>query len=462
MDPLTSVMSVHHRRKLLQCVEQSMQVAEYFAEIFDASGSFQMEACVTVLSRVLQLDPEEAQKAWADSQRKGLAFWPAFQSLLEMSLRDNVSPTLVEGHRDVVVSLLGRSVTVPLVGDVTVEELLGSVRETTNIEGVLGLRDRRTWEAYPAERRLSSLGDSEMSLEITVYGSHKVIEVTHDERILGVSLNGGRLATASGDRTACVWDLSTGEKIASVQHRRAIYGVVLDGDRLATGSVDGTACVWEVSTSNKITQVMHEGAIYNVALDAQYERLGTASRDTTAAIWNAVTGQLLMKVYHDDIVHGIVLDCERDQFATSSRDSSCVLWNLTTGRQVALFPHAKTVLGVAVESRAHRLFSASSAGTVKVWNTETRQEVHELQHQDWVYAAAVQPHTKCLFTASDDNKVTMWSYDSGAKHMEIPLPSAAFAVSCEGDLVAAALKTGVAAVWEVSMQTLPATVRPTQ
>mmetsp|Transcript_40542 Transcript_40542/g.91273 ORF Transcript_40542/g.91273 Transcript_40542/m.91273 type:complete len:191 (+) Transcript_40542:71-643(+) len=173
MDPLTSVMSVHHRRKLLQCVEQSMQVAEYFAEIFDASGSFQMEACVTVLSRVLQLDPEEAQKAWADSQRKGLAFWPAFQSLLEMSLRDNVSPTLVEGHRDVVVSLLGRSVTVPLVGDVTVEELLGSVRETTNIEGVLGLRDRRTWEAYPAERRLSSLGDSEMSLEITVYGSHK-------------------------------------------------------------------------------------------------------------------------------------------------------------------------------------------------------------------------------------------------------------------------------------------------
>jgi WD40 repeat protein len=71
----------------------------------------------------------------------------------------------------------------------------------------------------------------------------------HSGTVWGVcfSPDGTRLATASEDRTAKVWDARTGQELLTLKgHTGAVHCVCFspDGTRLATASQDGTVKVW--------------------------------------------------------------------------------------------------------------------------------------------------------------------------------------------------------------------------
>lgn len=59
---------------------------------------------------------------------------------------------------------------------------------------------------------------------------------------------GGRLATASSDCTARIWDARTGTQLLKVTHTRFVRGAVFspDGRMLVTASGDHTAQVWHL------------------------------------------------------------------------------------------------------------------------------------------------------------------------------------------------------------------------
>ena len=63
------------------------------------------------------------------------------------------------------------------------------------------------------------------------------------------SPDGTRLASASDDRTARVWDAATGQPIHMLRgHTGSVMSVAWapDGTRLASASYDGTMSVWDV------------------------------------------------------------------------------------------------------------------------------------------------------------------------------------------------------------------------
>lgn len=72
-----------------------------------------------------------------------------------------------------------------------------------------------------------------------------------DITALAYSPDGTRLATASVDGTARIWDAATGATLAVLEgHRKPIACLAFspDGRSLATGSEDGTARVWNTAT----------------------------------------------------------------------------------------------------------------------------------------------------------------------------------------------------------------------
>jgi dipeptidyl aminopeptidase/acylaminoacyl peptidase len=112
------------------------------------------------------------------------------------------------------------------------------------------------------------------------------------------SPNGKRLATASFDKTAKVWDAVSGRELITLHgHTNAVNGVAFspDGRFLATASGDNSAKVWNAATGEEIVTLRgHSGGVAGVAFSPDGKRLATCSTDATARIWDAVTGQELL------------------------------------------------------------------------------------------------------------------------------------------------------------------------
>src|SRR5262249_51630473 len=83
------------------------------------------------------------------------------------------------------------------------------------------------------------------------------------------SPDGQRLASASQDQTAKIWDSATGEELLTLKgHAGPVNGVAFspDGQRLASGSVDRTVRIWDSATGKELFALKgHSGAVHGVA-----------------------------------------------------------------------------------------------------------------------------------------------------------------------------------------------------
>ena len=113
----------------------------------------------------------------------------------------------------------------------------------------------------------------------------------HADRVFGISFSpdGTRLATASEDGSAKVWDAGSGKELLTLSgHTGTVWGVTFspDGTRLATASIDGTTKVWDVTTGQELlTLTGHTNNIYSVDFSPDGTRLVTSGADGTARLY---------------------------------------------------------------------------------------------------------------------------------------------------------------------------------
>ena len=76
--------------------------------------------------------------------------------------------------------------------------------------------------------------------------------------------------------------------------RRAVFSP--DGMRIATASADGTAKIWDAANGKELLtlQASSEGWVDSVAFSPDGKLLATAGDDKTTRIWDSVTGKELL------------------------------------------------------------------------------------------------------------------------------------------------------------------------
>jgi WD40 repeat protein len=92
--------------------------------------------------------------------------------------------------------------------------------------------------------------------------------------------DGRRVATASWDRTAKVWDASTGRELLTLAgHEHRVLDVAFrpDGRRLATASQDNTVRIWDAATGRECAALRgHAGYVMSVAYSGDGKHLASA------------------------------------------------------------------------------------------------------------------------------------------------------------------------------------------
>jgi hypothetical protein len=117
------------------------------------------------------------------------------------------------------------------------------------------------------------------------------------------SPDGARLATASPDGTAKIWDAAVGRELLTLKgFGGLIFSVAWspDGARLATGtgSYDGAARVWDAAVGRELLTLKgHTGLVESVSWSPDGARLATASSDGTAKVWDAAGGRELLTLH---------------------------------------------------------------------------------------------------------------------------------------------------------------------
>jgi WD40 repeat protein len=150
-----------------------------------------------------------------------------------------------------------------------------------------------------------------------------------------------RIATASKDHTARVWDSRTGATLAVLEgHKDGVLNVAFspDGMNIATGSLDKTARVWDGQTYAEIAALEgHKDRISSITFSPNGQRVLTASWDGTARIWDARTGATLAILEgHQGGFNFAAFSRDGTRIITASSDQAARVWDANTGAPLAV------------------------------------------------------------------------------------------------------------------------------
>ncbi|HJR78630.1 MAG TPA: cytochrome D1 domain-containing protein [Anaerolineales bacterium] len=277
-----------------------------------------------------------------------------------------------------------------------------------------------------------------------------------------ISPDGKYLATGSADRTARLWDLSTGETIRIFSGHTADVGRVVfspDGKFLLTGSPDGTARLWDVTSAETVQVFSGHADIVDVggfSSDGKY--IVTAGfAEKAARLWEVATGETVqIFMGHSDDVSTAAISPDGKYVFTGSMDRTARLWDTATGSEMRVFPgHKEGIFALAFSPDGKYIATGSDDYTARVWDAASGEMVREFSgHQGFVQGIDLSPHGRFLLTGSADQTARLWDVATGETLRIFSGHSGAVQTvifSADGSLIATASNDGIARVWNLQI-----------
>jgi WD40 repeat protein len=275
------------------------------------------------------------------------------------------------------------------------------------------------------------------------------------------SPDGGRIATASQDGTAKIWDAVTGKELMTlgeVNESNAVNFLAYspDGTRIVTGHDDGTAKVWDVATGRVILTLSgHKDFVNSVAYSPDGAYLATTSGDNTVKMWDAVTGKELYGL--NDLDHSagdVAFSPDGKLLATAGGDTTARVWDVATGRELVRFTgHTNAVSKVTFSPDGVWIATVSDDHTARVWAAKTGVERLLINLPAAGLGVAFSPDGKWLATSGFDGTAIVWDVTSGKELFALNGHSSAIydvSFSPDGKRLVTAGRDKTARVWDLT------------
>jgi WD40 repeat protein len=277
--------------------------------------------------------------------------------------------------------------------------------------------------------------------------------------------DGAKIVTASDDMTARVWNSQTGVELLVLKGHTARINSAeysLDGMRIVTGSDDMTARVWDAQTGVELRALKgHTSGVAAASFNADGKRIVTASGDRSARVWDAESGaaQRTLKG-HSNLVQTAAFSPDGSRIVTAGNDWFVRLWDASTGvapRPFGFRGHTHVVYSAAFSRNGSRIVTAGADRTARVWDAQEGGELLIIRgHSSGIHSAAFSPDAKRIVTASGDHTARVWDARTGPEYQVLQGPTGiihAAAISPDGKQVAVGGGNQTVRVWNAETTT---------
>ncbi len=251
------------------------------------------------------------------------------------------------------------------------------------------------------------------------HGGHELAEHPHEVWSLGLTPDGSRVVTASGDSLLRVWDLASGEvthELAGHQHSVRASALNADGRFAISGSWDGTARVWDITTGAAVRQLKGEAPIHSVALSADARYALSGGDDPVLRFWATQTAQVARSMEgHTDSIQAVALNADGRFALSAGRDGAVFLWDVAQARCLqTLSGHTGMVRAVALSGDGRVSVTAGEDRTLRLWDNATGVCARVFEgHQDAVDAVAIALAAGWIVSGGRDRTLRVWEVATG-------------------------------------------------
>ncbi|MGD9965362.1 MAG: WD40 repeat domain-containing protein [Hyphomonadaceae bacterium] len=301
-----------------------------------------------------------------------------------------------------------------------------------------------------APQFVGRIWDIESAREVATLRGHTAM-ITQ----VAFSPRGGRVATASNDDTARLWNAATGAEVATLQSEGDIRVIAFSpsGDRLLVAPLEGWVRIYDSESGRELAVLEGVNGVLSAAFSHNGSLVVATNRGNFAAVFDAFTGRRLQNLQgHIDMVTSAAFDPNDERVVTGSIDNTARIWRVRDGRQLRAvrFPayadevfftpdganivvvgfqlariwtassgQAVGVLGgrdalvahAAITSDGSRVITTGDA-SVRIWDSSSRQEIAAIRTLDHDAARFVlSEDARRLVVTSGDRDIHVWDIE---------------------------------------------------